>query len=97
MKGKRKLSEAFSNVNDQSNRKVKTSKEDNKDPFEELNKDSFILSSKAIFKTLEKSKKLKLCKVTNFDSVYLNEELDKYKSTKPKSKHFLITPRSNSS
>jgi len=96
MKGKRKLNEAFSNVKSEITKKNQTSSEDKDDPFNQLNDDSFILSTKAIFKTLEKSNKLKLCKVTNLDSVYLNDELNSYKSTKTKGKYFLISFRSYS-
>ena len=88
MKGKRKLNEAFSNVKSENTRKNKTSTTDNKDPFNQVNEDTFILSSKLIFKNLEKSKMLKLCKVTNLDTVYLNEELNKYKGTKSKGNIF---------
>jgi len=97
MKGKRKLNEAFSNIKSEITKKNQTSSEEKDDPFNQLNEDSFILSSKAIFKTLEKSNKLKLCKVTNLDSVYLYDELNTYKSTKSKGKYFLISFRSYTS
>ena len=86
MNRKRKLNEAFPNNASTSERKIRLGNKNKKDPFLDVSCNKFVMSTKVIFKELEKNNMLKLSKVNNFDIVSLNDEISKYKNTKSKSK-----------